>query len=144
MDSHKAPPCDVADGGAAQAADDTGLDLRTRIRIALFLARRRTGPGPAGPRLSLLREQGRTAGMNTAEMLANEAGSSHEARASACLAFVASLPPQPGAPGPDALRRMHEVGYRQADIAAVLAEVYPDAAPAQAGPAHRSKRRRQT
>lgn len=137
MDSHKPPACSVAGSHPAQAAGDAGLDLRTRLRIALFLARRRTGPGPAGPRLSLLREQGRAAGMNTAEMLANEAGSSHEARAGVCLAFVASLPPQPGAPGPDALRRMYEVGYGPADIAGVLAEVYPDAAPAQAGPALR-------
>lgn len=132
MDSHKPPAGSTADSHPAQAADDTGLDLRTRIRIALFLARRRAGTGPAGPRLSLLREQGRAAGMNTAEMLANEAGSSHEARASACLAFVAALLAQPGAPGPDALRRMHEAGYRPDDIAAVLAEVCPDTG---AGPA---------
>lgn len=104
-----------------------GLDLRTRIRIALFLARSRAAPETAAARLSALRELGRAAGMNTAEMLANETGTSHEARASACLAFVASLLAQPGAPGPEALRRMHEAGYRPADIAAVLAEVYPDA-----------------
>lgn len=131
MKSHKPPACTVADSHPAQAAGDNGLDLRTRIRIALFLARRRAAPGQATLRLAALRERGRAAGMNTAEMLANEAGSSHEARAGACLAFVATLLAQPDAPGPEALRRMHEAGYRPAEIAAVIAavmaEVYPDA-----------------
>lgn len=102
---------------------DTGLDLRTRIRIELFLARRRAGAGAAAPRLPALRERGRAAGMNSAEMMANEAGSSHEAKATACLAFVAALLAQPGAPAPDALRRIHDAGYRPDAIDAVVARV---------------------
>lgn len=111
MNSHDARPA------------DTGLDLRTRIRIDLFLARRRAGAGAAAPRILALRERGRAAGMNTAEMMANEAGSSHEAKATACLAFVAALLAQPGAPAPDALRRMRDAGYRPAGIDAVIARV---------------------
>jgi len=108
-----------------QAAAGAGLDQRTRIRIDLFLARRRTGAGAGAAALKLLalREHGREAGMNTAEMLANETGHSHEARASACLAFVAALLAQPGAPAPEALRRMGDAGYRPADIDEVVARV---------------------
>jgi hypothetical protein len=101
---------------------DTGLDLRTRIRIDLFLARR-AGTGAAAPRILALRARGRAAGMNTAEMLANEEGGSHEARATACLAFVATLLAQPGAPAPEALRRMHDAGYGPDGIEAVIARV---------------------
>ncbi|TXG00879.1 hypothetical protein [Massilia arenae] len=99
----------------------TGLDLRTRIRIDLFLARRRAGTGAATPLILRLRERGRAAGMNTAEMMANEEGSSHEARATACLAFVATLLSQAGAPSPDALRRMHDAGYGPDGINAAIA-----------------------
>lgn len=101
----------------------TGLDLRTHIRIDLFLARRRAGTGATTPLILRLRERGRAAGMNTAEMLANEEGSSHEARATACLAFVATLLAQPGAPSPEALRRMHDAGYGPDGINAAIARV---------------------
>jgi len=106
-----------------QAAAGAGLDQRTRIRIDLFLARRRAGAGAAALKLLALRERGREAGMNTAEMLANETGDSHEARASACLAFVAALLAQPGVPAQEALRRMGDAGYRPADIDEVVARV---------------------
>ncbi|MDY0960677.1 MULTISPECIES: hypothetical protein [Massilia] len=105
----------------------TGLDLRTRIRIDLFLARRRAGTGAATPRILRLRERGRAAGMNTAEMMANEEGSSHEARATACLAFVATLLAQTGAPSPEALRRMHDAGYGPDGIDAAIARVRREA-----------------
>src|SRR5690606_29483635 len=107
----------------ASAAGDPGLDPRTRIRIALFLARRRAGAGRPVPWIPALRERGRAAGMNTAEMMANEEGGSHEARASACLAFVAALLADPDLPEPGALRRMHDAGYRPDDIDEVIALV---------------------
>lgn len=115
----------------ARAASDMGLDARTRIRIALFLARRRAGAGSAAARILALRERGRAAGMNGAEMMANEEGSSHEARASTCLAFVAALLAARGAPRSSAfdagaLRRMHDAGYRPADIDEVIALVAQD------------------
>ena len=109
------------------AGGGPGLDARTRIRIALFLARRRAGPGRTAPRILALRERGRAAGLNTAEMTANETGTSHEARASACLAFVAALLAGPAAPEPGALRRMHDAGYRPADIDEVVALAGRDA-----------------
>ncbi len=105
----------------------TGLDLRTRIRIDLFLARRRAGTGATTPRILRLRERGRAAGLNTAEMMANEEGSSHEARATACLAFVATLLARPGEPSPEALRRMHDAGYGPDGIDAAIARVRREA-----------------
>lgn len=106
---------------------DTGLDLRTRIRIDLFLARRSAGTGAATPRILRLRERGRAAGMNAAEMMANEEGSSHEARSTVCIAFVATLLAQAGAPSPDALRRMHDAGYGPDGINAAIARVRREA-----------------
>ncbi|MDY0976504.1 hypothetical protein SOM61_16140 [Massilia sp. CFBP9012] len=105
----------------------SGLDLRTRIRIDLFLARRRAGKGATTPRILALRTRGRAAGMNTAEMMANEQGGSHEARATACLAFVATLLAQAGAPSSEALRRMHDAGYGPDGIDAAIARVRRDA-----------------
>lgn len=111
----------------AGVAGGPGLDARTRIRIALFLARRRAGAAQAAPRVLALRERGRAVGMNGAEMLANEAGTSHEARATACLAFVAALLAGAGKAPPGAVRRMHDAGYRPADIDEVIALVGRDA-----------------
>lgn len=113
--------------GAAGAAGDNGLDPRTRIRIDLFLARRRAGPGATTLKILALRERGRAAGMNGAEMMANEAGDSHDARASACLAYVAALLAHPRAPAPEALRRMHDAGFRPSDIDLVTGRVEEDA-----------------
>ena len=111
-----------ADDAPAQGGG-AGLDERTRIRIDLFLARRCAGPGAAARKVLALRERGRAASMNTAEMLANETGDSHEARSSACLAFVAALLARPGTPPLDALLRMGDAGYRPADIDEVIARV---------------------
>jgi len=99
-----------------------GLGQRTRIRIDLFLARR-AGAGPATPKIQALREHGRAAGMNSAEIMANEEGGSHDARASTCLAFVAALLAHPGPPSPEVLRRMHDAGYRPEAVDEVIARV---------------------
>ncbi|WP_306391965.1 hypothetical protein [Telluria beijingensis] len=113
--------------GVPGAAGDTGLDPRTRIRIDLFLARRRAGPGATTLKILALRERGRAAGMNGAEMMASEAGDSHDAKASACLAYVAALLAHPGAPPLEALRRMHDAGFRPSDIDQVTGLVAADA-----------------
>lgn len=109
------------------APGDMGLDERTLIRIDLYLARRRAGRGAPTRKILALRERGRVAGMNTAEMLANEEGSSHDAKASACLDFVAALLAHPGAPAPEAVRRMHHAGYQPADIDLIAARAGKDA-----------------
>lgn len=108
------------------AAGDMGLDERTRVRIDLYLARRRAGRGAVALKILALRERGRAAGMNSAEMQANEEGSSHEAKATACLDFVATLLAHPGAASCAALRRMHDAGYRPADIDLIAARASQD------------------
>lgn len=95
------------------------LDRQTRVRIALYLAGRgRSSFDPAA-----LRECGRAAGMNGAEMTANEQGTSHDVKGTACLLFVKTLLEDPLAPRAQDLERMHAVGYRQDDIAEVMANV---------------------
>nr|WP_052170995.1 hypothetical protein [Massilia sp. JS1662] len=111
-----APPAatrlyDLARGGT--------LDRQTRIRIALYLARRGQGVFES----TSLRTCGRAAGMNGAEMAANEAGTSHDAKGTACLAFVRTLLDVPGAPSAHDLDGMAEVGYRASDIAEVITQV---------------------
>lgn len=95
------------------------LDPQTRIRIALYLARRGEGVFEAGS----LRVCGRAAGMNGAEMAANEAGTSHDAKGTACLAFVRTLLDVPGAPSTSDVDGMAEVGYRASDVAEVICQV---------------------
>lgn len=102
---------DLAQGGT--------LDPQTRIRIALYLARRGQGVFEAGS----LRLCGRAAGMNGAEMAANEAGTSHDAKGTACLAFVRTLLDVPDAPSALDVDGMAEVGYRASDIAEVIGQV---------------------
>jgi hypothetical protein len=102
-----------------ELAQDGTLDRQTRIRIALYLARRGQGVFDAGS----LRACGRAAGMNGAEMAANEAGTSHDAKGTACLAFVRTLLDVAGAPSPRDLDGMAEVGYRATDIAEVINQV---------------------
>ena len=98
---------------------DGVLSQRTRLRIAIYLARR----GQGIFRLDSLRECGRAAGMNGAEMNANERGTSHEAMDTACLLFVQALLDQPQAPSPTDLQRMREVGYTIDEMLEVIAQV---------------------
>jgi len=95
----------------------TSLSERTRVRIAIFLAchAHRTLP------LDGLRKWGRAAGMNGAEMTANEQGTSHEAKATACLQFVKSVVDHPMDPAQHDLQAMYAVGYTLGDISEVMA-----------------------
>lgn len=102
-----------------ELAQSGTLDRQTRIRIALYLARRGQGVFEPGS----LRLCGRAAGMNGAEMAANEAGTSHDAKGTACLAFVRTLLDVPDAPSARDVDGMAEVGYRASDIAEVISQV---------------------
>lgn len=118
MTSHQRSPPD------ASPPRSRGLDERHRIRIALLLGRRRATADQAAL-LHALRERGRAAGMNGAEMTANEAGSSHEAKATACLDFVTALLDGPQGPTRESLRRMRAAGFRPAEIDEVIALATP-------------------
>jgi len=98
---------------------DGPLDRRMRIRIALYLAQR----GRSAFRPDSLRDCGRDAGMNGAEMAANRQGSSHDAKGDACLLFVKALLDDPQAPTLGDIERMRHAGYRQEDVADVMVNV---------------------
>lgn len=95
------------------------LNERTRVRIAIYLA----SHARKMPLLTALRERGREAGMNGAEMNANEQGTSHDAMATACLRFVKSVVDHPADPALHALQDMYAVGYTLPDILEVMALV---------------------
>jgi hypothetical protein len=104
---------------APTAAHEAELDQATRVRIAIYLAMRGCGGFAPGA----LRDCGRAAGMNGAEMLANEAGTSHDAKGTVCLRFVRALLDEPGAPTAEDLQHMAEVGYRPSEVVAVIEQV---------------------
>lgn len=113
------PVIETALAMAREAASDARLDRKTRIRIGLYMARR----GLGALHVEALRERGSAAGMNGAEMAANEAGTSHDAVATACLHFVAALLEDAQAPSPAQLRALRDAGFRRDEIAAIVVEV---------------------
>jgi hypothetical protein len=125
------PPFDEHPPAALDAqAGDAALGAPTRVRIALYLAQR----GCPGMSPARLQEWGRAAGMNRAEMAANASGTSHDAKGSACLAFVGRLLDDPCAPAAEDLARLAQAGYRPDQIAQVLAQVAACRHPCEAAP----------
>ena len=102
--------------GLAQTGN---LSERTRLRIAIYLSSRGHSVFP----LAMLRERGRSAGMNGAEMNANQQGTSHDAMDTACLQFVKAIADSAAAPTPYDLQGMYAVGYTLSDILEVMAQV---------------------
>jgi hypothetical protein len=117
MDTQDSPAAAVASALAAAAP----LDRKTRLRIALYLARR----GGDAYALAALRACGSAEGMNGAELAANEAGSSHDAVADACLRFAALLLDDPRAPSPAQLAALLDAGLRSGEADAVAAQLGP-------------------
>ena len=92
---------------------------QTRIRIALYLAQR----GLSILSVESLRECGRAAGMTGAEMTANQRGTSHDAKGTACLRFVQVLVDSPPPLSSASLRAMHLAGFSETEILDVQAQV---------------------
>ena len=100
-------------------ATGSSLTRQMGIRIALCLAQR----GLCVFSVESLHQSGQGVGMNRAEMAANLAGTSHDAKGTACLKFVRVLIDSLLPPSAADLRGMHEVGYAQAEILEVVAQV---------------------
>lgn len=104
-------------------AQDGALGKQTSLRIALCLAQQGLSIFP----IETLRDSGRLVGMNGAEMTANQQGTSHDAKGTACLKFVQSIVQSivrnPMSPSVDDLSCMAEVGYSPAEIVEVMAQV---------------------
>ncbi|GGC64790.1 hypothetical protein [Undibacterium terreum] len=100
-------------------AQPGSLQRQTCLRIAIYLARR----GHCVVGLDALRDYGRAAGMNGAEMAANEQGTSHNAKDSACMRFVQTIIDKPGPLCEQDFQRLHEVGYSLDEILEVITHV---------------------
>lgn len=101
------------------------LSKLTRLRILLYLAQR----GQCVLPMAALQRAGRKAGLNGAEMAANRAGTSHDAKATVCLGFVKALADLGQPPTASERQRMQQVGYSPAVIREVIALVGGIAAP---------------
>lgn len=95
------------------------LGRPTTLGIALYLTKRGYGIS----HIESLRAMGRTAGINGAEMSANQQGTSHDAKISECLRFVKTLVDDSMSPRHLDLCRMTGVGYSHADVVQVMALV---------------------
>lgn len=92
---------------------------QNRLRIALFLAARSQNFVD----IEALILQGREVGMNGAEMAANQQGTSHDAKGTACLCFVQTLIDNPGPPSSQSLLAMQRAGFSEKDVQTVVAQV---------------------
>lgn len=105
--------------GLHHIANNGSLDAATRERIALALAQK----NECEYCLSAHTAIGRKAGLNGAEIEANRAGSSHDAKAAVAVRFARSLAEHNGEVTNAELQAMRDVGFREADIVEVITHV---------------------
>lgn len=100
-------------------ANAGSLDPQTRERIALALAQQNS----CEYCLSAHSAIGRKAGLNNAEIEANRAGTSHDAKAAVAVKFARSLVEHTGEVTTAELLEMRNAGYSEADIVEVITHV---------------------
>lgn len=100
-------------------AGEGSLDPQTRERIALAIAQQNS----CGYCLSAHAAIGRKAGLSAAEIEANRAGSSQDAKAAVAVKFARSLVAHMGDVTTAELLEMREAGYSESDIVEVITHV---------------------
>ena len=100
-------------------ANAGSLDPQTRERIALALAQQNS----CEYCLSAHSAIGRKAGLTNAEIEANRAGTSQDAKAAVAVKFARSLVEHTGEVTTAELREMRNAGYSEADIVEVITHV---------------------
>lgn len=100
-------------------AGDGSLDAQTRERIALALAQQNS----CEYCLSAHSAIGRKAGLNGAEIEANRAGTSQDAKAAVAIRFARSLVANMGEVTTAELIEMRDAGYSESDIVEVITHV---------------------
>jgi uncharacterized peroxidase-related enzyme len=105
--------------GLHHIASHGSLDASTRERIALALAQQ----NECEYCLSAHTAIGRKAGLNGAEIEANRAGSSQDAKAAVAVKFARALVEHKGEVTNSELQSMHEVGFSDADVVEVITHV---------------------
>ena len=105
--------------GLHHIANYGSLDAATRERIALALAQQ----NQCEYCLSAHTAIGRKAGLNGAEIEANRAGSSQDAKAAVAVRFARALAEHNGEVTNAELQSMRDAGYSEADIVEVITHV---------------------
>jgi len=105
--------------GLHHIANNGSLDAATRERIALALAQQ----NECEYCLSAHTAIGRKAGLNGAEIEANRAGTSQDAKAAVAVKFARALVEHKGGVTNAELQSMSDVGFSEADIVEVITHV---------------------
>ena len=105
--------------GLHHIANHGSLDGATRERIALVLAQK----NQCEYCLSAHTAIGRKAGLSGAEIEANRAGSSHDAKAAVAVKFARALAEHQGEVTNLEMQSMRDAGYSEADIVEVITHV---------------------
>lgn len=105
--------------GLHQIADDGLLDSQTRERIALALAQQNSCQYCVSAHTAI----GRKAGLSTAEIAANRAGKSQDAKAAAAVTFARQLVEHTGEVTNDELDEVRQAGYSDAQIVEIITHV---------------------
>lgn len=100
-------------------AGDGSLDAQTRERIALALAQQNSCEYCLSAHTAI----GRKVGLNGAEIEANRAGTSQDAKAAVAVRFARSLVANMGEVTTAELIEMREAGYSESDIVEVITHV---------------------
>lgn len=100
-------------------AEDGSLDRQTRERIALALAQQNNCEYCLSAHTAI----GRKAGLNGAEIEANRAGTSQDAKAAVAVKFARSLVAHTGEVTTAELIEMRDAGYSESDIVEVITHV---------------------
>lgn len=100
-------------------ADAGSLDALTRERIALTLAQQNACQYCLSAHTAI----GRKAGLDNAEMEANRAGSSHDAKAAAAVRFARTLVVNSGEVTSAELAEVRNAGYGDAEIVEIITHV---------------------
>lgn len=100
-------------------ANEGSLDAQTRERIALALAQQNS----CEYCLSAHSAIGRKAGLNGAEIEANRAGTSHDAKAAAAVKFAKVLAEHSGEVTTAEILEVRNAGYSESDIVEIITHV---------------------
>lgn len=105
--------------GLHSIASEGSLDAATRERIALAVAQQNECQYCVSAHTAI----GRKAGLDGAEIEANRAGSSHDAKAAVAVKFANALVEHSGNVTAEELLEVREAGYSDADIVEVITHV---------------------
>ncbi|MCP4766029.1 MAG: peroxidase-related enzyme [Gammaproteobacteria bacterium] len=105
--------------GLHEIAGSGSLDPQSRERIALAMAQKNACEYCVSAHTAI----GRKAGLSNAEIEANRAGSSHDARAAAAVKFARALAEHNGAVTTAELLEVRNAGYSDAEIVEIITHV---------------------